>query len=97
MVLITEQPNQARERLALDVVHHQEDTEGIGVHFGDGDDVGMSNARRQAGFFEQMQPRLFVRAQVRMHQLQRDFAFKACNPAGSSEIDGRRAASSQRK
>jgi hypothetical protein len=48
------------------------------------------DARGEARFFQQVQAGLFITAQMRVHQLERDLALEASNTAGARKIDGRR-------
>jgi hypothetical protein len=57
----------------------------------------VADASSEPSFFEQVQARLFIAAQMRVHQLERDLALKSGNAARARKIHGRRSSSAQRE
>ena len=54
MILVAEQPDDARQRLSLHVVHHQEHAAGVRVYLRDGNDIGVTDTRGEPRLLEQV-------------------------------------------
>ncbi len=83
---------QTGQRIALDVLHHQEVAGLAGTDLEDGHDVRMMNARRDARFVEEHLDELFLTGKVRVEPLHRHEALEAADAREAREIHRRHAA-----
>ena len=85
------------ERVALDVVHHEEDPGRVVSHVDDRNHVRMADSASRPGLLEQVAQEARLAPQVRVHQLERDIPLEAPGPARARKVHGRHSAARYRE
>ncbi len=80
---------QARERLAFDVLHHEEELADVGDDVEGADHVRVPNSRREPRLVEEHRDELGVRRELRVKTLDRDRAREPNRPDEATEVHGR--------
>src|SRR5262249_53956448 len=83
---------ESRERVALDVLHHEVVAERARAHFENRNDIRMVNAGRESRFVEEHLDELFFAREMWMKALDGDETAKAADAAQACEIHGGHAA-----
>jgi hypothetical protein len=87
-------PEQIRQAVALDVLHHQIEQLAV-ADVERRDDIRMTNAGCEPGFVQKHGRELFVVTQMRVTTLNRDQTLEACGAALASDIHRRHAATGE--